>query len=301
MPSNSRSLCSRITAFVAAWAICAPLAHAGQVAADSAMQLRERYIALADELEHSTIQKGLLVQSVESSRAPRGDAYAVVNYPFATVAAAFTSPATLCETLILHLNVQYCRAMVSDRREVLSTAVGRKVNQPLEDTYRIAFAFKVAASDADFMRVELAAGKGPLGTANYLIAVELIALDAGRSFMHIRYSYTQGFLARLATSVYFATSGRDKVGFTLIEGVGDDPPHLVGGTRGALERNTMRYYLAYDAYLHTLANPAPQRFEDSVERWFDETERFARQLREVKRDDYILMKRGQYLRQQTAQ
>jgi hypothetical protein len=63
----------------------------------------------------------------------------------------------------------------------------------------------------------------------------------------------------------------------------------------------MRYYLAYDAYLHTLENPAPQRFEDSVERWFDQTERFSRQLREVKRDDYILMKRGQYLRQQTVQ
>ena len=70
--------------------------------------------------------------------------------------------------------------------------------------------------------------------------------------MHIQYSYTQGVLARVATSAYFATRGRDKVGFTRIQD-GDDPPHLVRGIRGALERNTMRYYLAFDAYLHALA------------------------------------------------
>jgi hypothetical protein len=95
--------------------------------------------------------------------------------------------------------------------------------------------------------------------------------------------------------VYFSTRGRDKVGFTWIH---DDPPYLVRGIRGALERNTMRYYLAMDAYLNVLSSPAPQRFELSLERWFADTERFARQLREVEKDDYIAMKRGQYLRQQ---
>jgi len=155
------------------------------------------------------------------------------------------------------------------------------------------------ASSPEFMRVELAAVEGPLGTGNYLIALELIALENQNSFMHIQYSYTQGYLARIATSVYFATRGRDKVGFTQIQD-GDDPPHLVRGIRGALERNTMRYYLAFDAYLHALESPAPQRFEQSIERWFADTERFARQLREVKHDDYISMKRGQYLRQQSV-
>ena len=41
------------------------------------------------------------------------------------------------------------------------------------------------------------------------------------------------------------------------------------------------------------------RFEQSLERWFADTERFARQLREVGHDDYMTMKHGQYLRQQT--
>jgi hypothetical protein len=290
----------RIAALFAAWVACAPGAFAQQVPADPAAALRERFAALAEKLEHSTIQPGLYVESAESASAPRGDAYAVMQYSFATVAAAFVNPANWCESLILHLNVQYCRASVSGEGALLSAAVGKKTNQPLDDTHRINFIYKVAASSDDFMRVELAAKEGPLGTGNYLIALELIPLDEQRSFMHIQYSYTQGFLARVATSVYFATSGRDKVGFTSIKDDDDDPPHLVRGIRGALERNTMRYYLAFDAYLHALDSPVPQRFEQSLELWFADTERFARQLREVPHDDYIAMKRGQYARQQTA-
>ena len=261
--------------------------------------MRARYAALSPQLENSAIQRGLYLESTDSSRAPRGDAYAVIDYPFAMVAAAFATPANWCESLILHLNVQYCRASSSDGRPLLSAAVGKKTNQPLDDTHRINFIYKVVESSANYTRVELSSREGPLGTGNYLIALEVTALDERRSFMHMQYSYTQGIVARCATSVYFSTRGRDKVGFTWIRDE-DDAPRLVRGIRGALERNTMRYYLAFDAYLHALGSPAPQRFEQSIERWFADTERFARQLREVKHDDYITMKRGQYLRQQAV-
>ena len=295
MPRTISSAIPKVAAIAALALACVPAASAQATASDISAALRARYASLSNALEHSAIQPGLHVESVESSRAPRGDAYAVMQFPFATVAAAFAKPANWCESLILHLNVQYCRASLGGGQ--LSAAVGKKTNQPLEDTHRINFSYEVTASSADFIRVELAAEEGPLGTGNYLIALELIALDDERSFMHIQYSYKQGYLARVATSVYFATRGRDKVGFTVIDD-GDDPPHLVRGIRGALERNTMRYYFAFDAYLHTLASPEPQRFEASIERWFVDTERFARQLREVTHDDYIAMKRGQYLRQQ---
>jgi len=193
--------------------------------------------------------------------------------------------------------VQYCRAGIANGDQQLSAAVGKKTNQPLADTHRIEFIYKVAVSSVDYTRVELSSLEGPFDTGNYLIAMELTALDEQRTFMHIEYSYTQGFMTRWAASVYFATRGRDKVGFTWLRDE-NDPPRLVRGIRGALERNTMRYYLAIDAYLHVLGSPAPQRFELSLERWFADTERFSRQLREVKHDDYISMKRSQYLRQQ---
>jgi hypothetical protein len=298
VPSNIFTMCLRVIPSVVTWVVCASSAFADKPA-DPAGALRERYVALSRQLEDSAIQRGLYLESTDSTRAPRGDAYAVVDHPFATVAAAFATPTDWCESLILHLNVQYCRAGTRDGRPQLSAAVGRKTNQPLEDTHRINFIYEVAAASADYTRVELSSRKGPLGTGNYLIALELVALDERRSFMHIRYSYTQGFIARCAASVYFSTSGRDKVGFTWIREEGDTP-RLVRGIRGALERNTMRYYLAIDAYLQALGSPAPQRFDQSLERWFADTERFARQLREVNHDDYINMKRGQYLRQQAV-
>jgi hypothetical protein len=298
VPIESFFHCLRVAASIVAWTVCASSALAD--APDPASDLRARYVALSQQLEDSAIQRGLYLESADSTRAPRGDAYAVVDYPFATVAAAFATPASWCESLILHLNVQYCRAGVEEGRARLSAAVGKKTNQPLEDTHRINFRYEVVAASADYTRVELSSVKGPLGTGNYLIALELVAIDEARSFVHIRYSYTQGFLARCAAGIYFSTSGRDKVGFTWIQDE-DDPPELVRGIRGALERNTMRYYLAIEAYLHALDAPAPQRFEQSLERWFADTERFARQLREVKHDAYIDMKRGQYVRQQEIQ
>jgi hypothetical protein len=297
LPTTHLTVCLRVAASFAAWVLCASGARADTASEESAAALRARYVTLSQQLESSSIQRGLHVESNESPSHPRGDAYAVIQYPFATVAAAFAKPASWCESMILHLNVQYCRATANGGQPVLSAAVGKNINQPLDDTHRITFIYKVTASSADFLGVELMAKEGPLGTSNYRIALELIALPEQRSFMHIQYSYTQGALARYASSVYFSTTARDKVGFTWVRDEGD-APHLVRGTRGALERNTMRYYLAFDAYLQSLSSPEPQRFEQSLEIWFADTERFARQLREVKHDDYIAMKRDQHVRQQ---
>ena len=178
-------------------------------------------------------------------------------------------------------------------------ALGKKTWQPLEDAYLIELDFNAESVGTDYLRLQLSAKDGPLDTGNYLIEMELVALDDQRSFMHIQYAYTQGLLARFATRVYFATNGNEKVGFTRVT-VAGEPSQLVGGIRGVLERNTMRYYLAFDAYLDALDTPASQRFETSLERWFADTERFARQLREVTHEEYVAVKRAQYARQQNA-
>jgi hypothetical protein len=269
---------------------------AGGAQSDPAAALRGRFLALQETLETSPIQPGLHVESVDNSRAPRGDAYAVIDLPFAMVASAFHDPATICESLILHLNVQYCRAEPGGG--ALALALGRKTNQQLEDTHRIRLDFRRDATGDDYLRVELTARDGPLDTGNYLIAMELVALDDRRAFMHIRYAYTQGMLARVATSLYFATGGHDKVGFSTAGGSAGGAPLLVRGIQGVLERNTMRYFLAFNAWLHTQHLPASQRFEASLERWFADTERFPRQLHELPREEYLAIKRSQYRRQQ---
>ena len=237
---------------------------------------------------------------MEGPGASQGDVYAVVDYPIATVSDAFSSPANWCDALILHLNVKYCRPVSRDGRTVLSTALGRNFDQPLSSTYRVEFAFGIAASRPDYVDVELDARTGR--SARQLPHLPRgCGPGSGRAFVHLRYSYTYGFAGRLAMKTYLATSGSDKVGFTVIEGSERLAPEFIGGVRGAIERNTMRYYLAIDAYLGALAAPAPARFEQSLERWFNATELYPRQLREIDRDTYFAMKRSEYARQQTAQ
>ena len=87
---------------------------------------------------------------------------------------------------------------------------------------------------------------------------------------------------------YLATAGASKVGFT------------ANGVRGTVERNAMRYYLAIDSYLDTMSLPADQRVEQRLQQWFSATERYPRQLHEMDRSTYVMMKRQEYGRQETA-
>jgi hypothetical protein len=180
-------------------------------------------------------------------------------------------------------------------------AIGRKHEQALSSAFRAEFDYSVAASRPGYLDVELKAPQGPLGTGNYRIGFEAVGVAAKHSFVHLQYSYAHDAEARAAMQLYLATTGRGKVGFTLVDGPGGAPPQLVDGVRGASERNAMRYYLAIDAYLGTLVWPASERFERSIERWFSSTERYPRQLHEIDRDAYLEMKRAEYQRQQTAQ
>lgn len=238
---------------------------------------------------------------MEGPGASQGDVYAVVDYPIAAVSDAFSSAANWCDALILHLNVKYCRPVSRDGRTLLSTAIGRNFDQPMSSAYRVEFTFGITASRPDYVDVELKARKGPLDTSNYRISLEAVGLEGERAFVHLRYSYNYGFVGRLATKMYLATSGSDKVGFTVVGDPNDPKPRFIGGVRGAIERNTMRYYPAIDAYLGALATPVSGRFEESLERWFTATELYPRQLREIDRDTYFAMKRSEYLRQQSIQ
>jgi hypothetical protein len=285
-----------------AGALCASLPAATVTAAgpdvSPATALRARHDAMRERLEHSQFQQRLVLESVDGEHSLASDVYSTVDYPLATLSAALTSPQHWCDLLILHLNVKYCRPVARGSGSFLSVAIGRKYDQPLDDAYRVEFAFGVAASNPEYVAVDLDAAKGPLGTTNYRITLEAVALDPGHSFLHLRYSYRYGLEARLAMDAYLATAGAGKVGFTTVDGADERGPRFIGGMRGAVERNTVRYYLAIDAYLGTLPAPAAQRFEQSLGRWYDATEHYAHQLHEVDRATYLAMKRREYLRQQ---
>jgi hypothetical protein len=202
--------------------------------------------------------------------------------------------------MILHVNTKYCRASTANARTVLTMSIGKKTEQPIAAAFNVEFAFRVAATTPDYLAVQLTADSGPLATSDYRILLEAAPAEGGRTILHLTYSYAYGTAGRLAMLGYLATGGRGKVGFT-VDGIqADGQPNYIGGVRGVVERNTMRYFLAIDAYLGALNAPLPEQFEKRLQNWYAAAEKYPRQLHDVERADYLDMKRNEYLRQQAA-
>ena len=265
-----------------------------------ASALRARYTALAPQLARNQFQRPLVIDSSESGNAVNGNAYAVINYPFVAVSAAFKTPDNWCEVLMLHLNTKHCRANDERNPAVLRVNIGKKQAQEIKDTYPLAFDFNVTSATPDYMAVRLKADNGPLGTQNYSIHLKAVPIAGGKTFMHLQYSYAYGMAGRLAMQTYLSTLGSGKVGFTRLESPSGGQKNHVDGMRGAVERNTMRYYLAIDAYLAALSVPAENQLEERLRHWFDATERYPLQLHEIDRTAYLTMKRDEYQRQQVV-
>lgn len=286
----------RGVAAFALWAAMAAFAQAPGAAADSAAALRERHAALQEALRSNAFGRAVHLDSVQNSGDLRGDIHAVLDHPFEAVSARLSQPGVWCEVMILHLNVKQCRLDGPAANPQLTLHVGRKYDQPLEEAYRVEFAFRQFALSAEHMHVGLRADNGPLGTRDYRIAVRAVPLPDGKTFLHLSYAYGYGVAARMAMQAYLATVGSAKIGFTVVEKRPDGAPVYIGGVRGVVERNTMRYYLAIDAYLASLALPAAQQVERRLRDWFAATERYAPQLHEMNEADYLAMKRKEIAR-----
>jgi hypothetical protein len=223
-----------------------------------------------------------------------------VNTPYATLSATLTSPRHWCDILILHLNTKFCRPSTAGRSTVLNVSIGKKHAQPLHEAYRVVFAYDVAATSSNYLQVRLNADEGPLGTRDYRIVLAAIPLKNGQSFIRLSYSYNYGLAGRLAMQAYLGTAGASKVGFTVVGKDSAGRPVHISGMRGLVERNTMRYYLAIEAFLDALSEPQQAQFEKRLQGWFAAVERYPLQLHELERTEYLDMKRGEYSRQQVS-
>jgi hypothetical protein len=241
--------------------------------------LKRKYDEIRPKLEKNAFGRPLHLDAGDADGKMTGDVYAVLDHPFRKVAERLASAKQWCEVLVLPFNVQKCEA---DGGKALRLYIGRKPTSPIEEATRLDFGYAVAGRSADFLQVRLSAPSGPAGTTDYLITFGATPLDGKRTMVHMHYGYSMGTMTQLAMKTYLSTSGADKVGFSRENG------RLVGGTRGIMERNTMRYFLAIDAYLDTAGQPVKAR----LDKWFGATEKYARQLREMSREEYLAIKQG---------
>lgn len=268
-------------------ALTVMLGLSGWVHAQSASAMKTSYQQLQDKLNDNQFNQPIYMTSTQASKSISGDVYSVINYPYSQVRTALDTPAQWCDVLSLHLNVKYCGALSSNKIEVYA---GTKKPQPLKDAYHMEYNFKPVINNASYMQIVLDAKSGPMGTSDYYMMMEAIPLQNNQTFIHVKYSYHYGTMAKLATNLYLDTVGSGKEGFTIIGKKANGQPKYVSGLRGAIERNTMRYYLAIEAYLGSLSLPPAQQEEYRLKTWFSATERYP-QLHEITEQQYLSMKR----------
>jgi hypothetical protein len=275
-------------AIAAAWIAWAPWASAQPGAAE----LRAAYERLAPGLATSGLGRPMVLASAETPAGLKGEVHGVLDQPLATISAALEKPARWCEMLMLHLNNRGCKA--DEARQELVLSVVRRYDIPPEQAFQLPFRVHVASAMPDYFDAKLTSGKGPFGTRNYVISLQGIPLANGKSFVRFSYSYEQSSATRVATQSYLSTFGRGKVGFTVVGKLPSGEPELVGGMRGLIERNGMRYFLAVDAY-----SAAPDDLEKRLGQWHAATRKFPRQLQDASEADYLKFKRMDHQRMGT--
>lgn len=126
---------------------------------------------------------------------------------------------------------------------------------------------------------------------------EALALDNGKTFVHVSYTYSDSVALRLASKAYFATLGRSKAGFTVTGTDRNGAPVYIDGPRGSIERNAVRYYFAIQTFMHTSHDPEATRFNSSINEWYDLTARYKKQLFDLDKKDYLTFKMSEHTNQ----
>jgi hypothetical protein len=253
--------------------------------------LIDKYHNIEKELEKSSLTIPFYLESSVSKNASRVDIYGTIKYPFDIVKYELQLPTNWCDIVLVHSTVRASTYKKVNDTWLLTLYNVKKFQDPLQDAYQMNFEYRVIAQQPGFFAILLAARGGPFKTKDHQLGLEAIPLDQDRTFIHLRYSYRYSRLGYLLMKSYFSLFGGGRVGFSVIGTGSDGSPVYVGGLRGAIESNVLRYYLTILAYMDTLKVPVDQRFEKRIRQWYDLTARYKRQLFEMEEEAYLTYKR----------
>jgi hypothetical protein len=263
--------------------------------------LLHSYQRYAAELHKSSLGVPLVLKSYEHDDKAHVDIYGIFDYPFEIVADALKNPANWCDIAVMNPNVKTCTYGQQGGDRLLTFYVGRKGYKTPEEARRVINRFKVAQQREGYLDIALAADAGLYGIKNYRMRFEAAPVAAGKTFVRVGFEYSDSVALRMTEKAYYATLGRNKTGFTVIGADETGKPILVGGRRGAIERNTVRYYFAIRSFIKMLRFPAEQRFSRSIGEWYDLTARYSQLDFGLNRKEYVDIKTRERRNQLTLQ
>lgn len=272
-------------------------AHADEAAAQA---LLARHEALSAQFANSPMGAPLLIHSREQKDSLRAEVLAVVDYPFSRLKPALARASAWCQIIPLHPNVKSCTYQQAGNGKGITLYIGSKDFRMPDAAYQQHYRYEAELETTDYLLTTLTADKGPLGSRAYHMSFEAVPLG-NKSLIRVHSSYEPRKLVRIITQTYLATAGRNKVGFSTDGLTPAGEPLYIKGIMGVIERNAMRYFLALKAYMETRQLPDTRRFEARISRWFELTEHYPQQLRELERDEYLDIKRRERQQQLNLQ
>ncbi|MCC5859306.1 MAG: hypothetical protein JJT90_14195 [Ectothiorhodospiraceae bacterium] len=253
---------------------------------------------ILERIRQSPFPEPIVLRSAEESDAIHGDIHGIVQEPLERLAGYLRQTTHWCGMLFLHLNVKTCLQAGDAGEGEIGLYLGRRYYQEPDEADLVRFRLEVIKDDENLSAVDLRSDRGTLGAQDIRIQVQVVPLDDERSLAHMRYSVGLGWFARTSLRLYLRTIGRDRIGFTVIgTDQAGDPVH-VNGLRGVIERNTVRFYLAMQAFTEY---PEADQLQARLERWFELTDQYPEQLRELDRETYLDQKRREYENQTALQ
>lgn len=256
------------------------------------------YAVAKPVLDDPTVDKPFYLHAEVIDRRQVGEAALYFEQPFKQIASSLSKLRNWCLVLLLHLNTKACTHGRSEGKRLLTIYLGRKYYQDPNDAFVMTYEFESKKND-DYFSALITAEDGPLGTSDYRIHFEVARID-GKTFGRIQVSQRHSWLSSKAAKLYVATKGRNKLGISVVGQDDRGNPMYSSGERAIAERNLLRYYFAFAAYFHAQKGSRNQRFKDSLNYWFDQTEQY-KQLYEVGRMQYITDKYKEYENQSALQ
>jgi hypothetical protein len=252
-----------------------------------AAMLLDIYTNNRAKLSNSSFGVPLFLNSFEQSSRVNVDVYGVFDFSFNSVVTALKVPSSWCDIVSLHPNVKACTYSKEPDSGQLTFYIGKKVYQPPEEARPVQYHYRTVVQQRGYLDILLTADTGPFGTKDHTMRFEALPLGGGKAFVHVNYAYNDSVALRLAEKAYFATLGRNKVGFTVTGTDKSGRPVYIGGPRGAIERNAVRYYFAIQTCINTVYSPDKTLFSTRINQWYDLTTLYKKQLLDLSKKEYL--------------
>lgn len=257
----------------------------------SSIYLGEKQILQKSQLLQKTTKYfPLLVESKMNDGQVSGSVYALLNYPAHRIKEKLLQRETWCFIVHMHPNIKACLRDQSGNR-IRVYFGSKKSNRTIQSQ---GFVFQSGPQQNHYYGMALTANKGPYQTRQYYIVLEAVTYQKKSTILRLAYGYEYGRQARLMQHLYFSTIARKKEGFSLYKDKkGRTVP--VRGLQAAVERNSMRYFLAVRAFFETDA-----KNQSAYDYWFDLTSHYP-QLYELSKEQYLSNKDRERRHQSTLE